>query len=64
MVGNNLGIGLRHPGNSLFFELSSKVKEVLDDAVVDDGDSAVEGQVGVGILVGWATVGCPPGVSD
>src|SRR5262249_1472673 len=37
---------------------------VLDDAVVDDGDAAVGGQVRVGVAVGGGAVGGPAGVAD
>src|SRR5699024_1251118 len=41
-----------------------QVGEVLDDAVVDERELAVIGQVRVGVAVGGTAVGGPPGVAD
>ena len=45
-------------------ELGAEQREVLDDAVVHEGDPAVRRRVRVGVGVGRAAVGGPAGVAD
>ena len=63
-VSGRLAVRLRGEGDSMSLKLSAQGGEILDDSIVDDRDPAVEGQVGVGILVGRGTVGRPAGVAD
>ncbi len=49
---------------ALFHKTALERLEVLDDAVVDDGDLAVAAQVGVGVDVARRAVGGPAGVAD
>ena len=39
-------------------------REVVDDAVVDDGDLSVHGEMRVGVDVTWGTVGRPARMRD
>ena len=61
-MGDDLGIGLRDEDVAERAQLAAQLVEVLDDAVVDDGDAVGGVRVGVG-LVG-AAVGGPAGVAD
>ena len=63
-VSGRLAVRLRGEGDATSLKLSAQGGEILDDSIVDDRDPAVEGQVGVGILVGRGTVGRPAGVAD
>jgi hypothetical protein len=63
-VGNNLGIGLRCEVHPPGLQLRPEFGEVLDDAVVDHGYSAVFAHVGVSVVVRRPTVGRPPSVAD
>ena len=62
-VGDNFGVGLGskiHKG----IEQEPQFGSVLDDAVVDDGDSPGGIEMRMGIRFGDSAVGGPPGVSD
>ena len=61
-VGDDLGVGLGGEAAALGLELGAELAEVLDDAVVDDGDAAAD--VGVGVDLGGRAVGGPAGVAD
>ncbi|MPM15727.1 hypothetical protein SDC9_62099 [bioreactor metagenome] len=60
----DLGVGLGAEGDALGGQLGAQLGEVLDDAVVHDGDPAVLGQVRVRVAVGGGAVGGPAGVAD
>ena len=45
-------------------ELVSQRREVFDDAVVDNGDPSVVTDMRMCVVVGWSSVGGPPGVPD
>src|SRR5699024_2987018 len=62
--GGDLGVGVGEEFDALGDEVLLQVGEVLDDAVVDEGELAVIGQVRVGVAVGGSAVGGPPGVAD
>jgi len=62
--GGDLGVGLAHEGVALREELVLQLGEVLDDAVVDDGELAVVGEVRVRVDVGRSAVRGPAGVTD
>ena len=62
--GRHLGVGLAAERVALAEELGLQLGEVLDDAVVDDGELVVIGQVRVRVRVGRAAVRRPPGVTD
>lgn len=61
---SDLGVGLRHEVVALRRELGLELGEVLDDAVVDDGQLAAIDNVRVRVEIRWTTVGCPAGVAD
>ena len=61
-MGDDLGVGLRRELVAVGDQRGAQLGEVLDDAVVDDGDVAGEMRMRVG-LVGNA-VGGPAGVAD
>ncbi len=63
-VGGDLGIGLTGELDARRLDLCAQRGEVLDDAVVDDRDLAVEGDVRVRVDVVRPTVGGPAGVPD
>lgn len=63
-VGDDLGVGLGGQFVPAFGQLLAQGGEVLDDAVVDDGDPARVVHVRVGVGVGGPAVGGPPGVPD
>lgn len=63
-VHRHLAVGVAgelHPGG---LQLAAQDREVLDDAVVDDGDLAGGVTVWVRVAVGGTAVGGPPGVSQ
>src|SRR5699024_2005330 len=61
-VGGDLGVRVGDQLDTAGLELVAQGGEVLDDAVVDDGCLAVEGEVRVRVDVVRATVGGPAGV--
>ena len=61
-VGEHLGVGVG--GEGLGGEAGAEGLEVLDDAVVDDGDAAGGVEVGVRVAVARFSVGRPTGVAD
>ena len=61
---SHLGVRLRDKFDALGEQLALEFCEVLDDAVVDHGEVAAIGKVGVGIRVGGSAVGRPAGVAD
>ena len=63
-MSGSLSVSLRRKGDALILKLCAQCGEVLDNAVVNDGDAPVEGKVRVGVLIGRGTVGGPPGVTD
>ena len=63
-VRGDLGVGLGGELDAGGLALGAQRREVLDDAVVDDRDRAVGGQVRVRVAVGRAAVRRPPGVAD
>ena len=62
--GGDLGVGLALEGVALGEELVLQLGEVLDDAVVDEGESSVVAEVRVRVAVGRAAVRRPAGVAD
>ena len=63
-VGGDLGVRVGDQLDAAGLELVAQGGEVLDDAVVDDGGLAVEGEVRVRVDVVRAAVGGPAGVSQ
>ena len=63
-VGENLGIGFALKVMATALQLLAQLGEVLDDAIVDDGDATVAAGVRVGVDDGRLAVGSPAGVSD
>ena len=63
-VRDDLGIGGRMERVALFDQATLERLEVLDHAIVNDGNLAVATQVGVGVDVARCTVGGPAGVPD
>ena len=62
--GGDLGVGLAAERVAVGEQLGLDLGEVLDDAVVDDGELVVVGEVRVRVGVGRAAVGGPAGVAD
>ena len=60
----DLGIGLALKVVAAALQLFAQLGEVLDDAVVDDGDTTVAAGVGVSVNDGGLAVGGPTGVTD
>ena len=60
----DLGIGLALKVVAAALQLFAQLGEVLDDAVVDDGDATVAAGVGMGVNDGRLAVGRPTGVAD
>jgi hypothetical protein len=60
----HLGVGLAVEGEAVFEQLLLQRGEVLDDAVVDQGDPAGVVEVRMGVAVGGAAVRRPAGVPD
>ena len=63
-MSGSLGVSLRRKSDALAHKLSAQRGEVLDNAVVNDCDASVEGNVGVGVLISGSAVGGPPSVTD
>jgi hypothetical protein len=61
-VGDHLGVGVRAEFRARPFELLAQLTEILDDAVVDDGEAL--GGVGMRVAFGRPAVGRPAGVPD
>ena len=61
-VDRDLGVGIAGELHAGQLELLAQGRVVLDDAVVDDGELAGGVAVRVGVAVGGASVGGPPGV--
>ena len=60
----DLGIGLALKVMAAALQLLAQLGEVLDDAVVDDGDATVAAGVGMGVDNGRLAVGSPAGMAD
>lgn len=60
----HLGVRLRTEGDAIGQQLLLEEGVVLDDAVVDQRELVVIGQVRVGIDVGWTAMGGPAGMAD
>lgn len=60
----DLGIGLALKVVAAALQLFAQLGEVLDDAVVDDGDTTVAAGVGMSVNDGGLAVGGPTGVTD
>ena len=60
----DLGIGLALKVMAAALQLLAQLGEVLDDAVVDDGDTTVAAGVGMSVNDGGLAVGSPTGVAD
>lgn len=63
-VRDDLGVGLGGEPDAGVLQLGAEPGEVLDDAVVDDGDPAGLVEVRVGVTVGGRAVRGPPGVTE
>jgi hypothetical protein len=63
-VGDDLGVGVAPQRVAGAGEIGAQLLEVLDDAVVDDGDAAAAIQVGVSVPVGRGAVRGPTRVRD
>ena len=63
-VRKDLGVGLALKVMAAALQLLTQLGEVLDDAVVDDGDATVAAGVGMGVDNGGLAVGSPAGVAD
>ena len=63
-LGGDLGVGLALEGVAVGEQFVAQNGEVLDDAVVDQGDAAVGAEVGMRVDVGGAAVRRPAGVAD
>ena len=63
-VGEHLGIGVAREAVTAALELLAQLGEVLDDAVMDDGDAAVAARVRVRVGHGGAAVRRPARVAD
>ena len=59
-----LGVGLRCELYAFGEQFGTQLCEVFDNAVVYDGEAAVVDDVGVSVVVGGSTMGCPTGVTD
>ena len=60
----DLRIGLALKVMATALQLLAQLGEVLDDAVVDDGDAAIAAGVGVSVDDRGLAVGSPAGVAD
>ena len=63
-VGDHLGVDVARKGVPLPCQLTLQFGVVLNDPVVNDGDLTVLIHVGMGVQVGWRTMGGPPRVRD
>ena len=63
-LGGDLGVGVGRELDPGGLELGAQLREILDDAVVDEGDVPVGGEVRVRVAVGGDAVGRPAGVPD
>ncbi len=63
-VDGHLGVGVAGELHAGRLQLTAQAREVLDDAVVDDGDLARRITVRVGVAVGGTAVGGPAGVTE
>ena len=63
-VDQDLGVGLRREDMTGGGELVGQLDVVLDDPVVDEGQTTRAVEVGVGVALGRTAVGGPPGVAD
>ena len=63
-MSNDLAVRLRRQHHTSRDELVSQRCEVFDDAVVDNGDPSVVTDMRMCVVVGWSSVGGPPGVPD
>ena len=63
-MGQNLGIRLGVELVSQLFEFFTEAVIVLDDTVVHHHQSATAVSMGMGVLFGRCTVGCPPGMAE
>ena len=63
-VGDHLGVDVARKGVPLPCQLTLQFGVVLNDPVVNDGDLTVLIHVGMGVQVGWRTMGGPPRVGD
>ena len=61
-MSDHLGVGVGAEFRTLALELVAQLAEILDDAVVDDGEAV--GGVGVGVAFGRSAVGGPTRVAD
>ncbi len=61
-MGDDLGVGVRAELRALLFEFLAQLAEILDDAVVDNGEAV--GGVGMGVALSRPTVGRPAGMAD
>jgi hypothetical protein len=61
-VQDDLGIGLGLEDGALFLQRLAQFAEILDDAVMDDGDAGRG--VRMGVVLGRLAVGGPAGVAD
>ncbi len=61
-MGDDLGVGLALEAMPFRLQLGPEFAEVLDDAVMDDGEPV--GRVGMGVGGGWLAVGGPARVAD
>ena len=63
-VRENFGIGLALKVMAAALQLFAQLGEVLDDAVVDDGDATIAAGVGMGVDNGRLAVSGPAGMAD
>src|SRR5262249_16129040 len=61
-MGDDLGIGIGAERRAGFLQLLAQLAEILDDAVVDDGEAL--GGMWVRVIFGRSTVGSPARVAD
>ena len=61
-MGDDLGVGLGRELGAAALELGAQLGEILDDAVVDDGDAVGRMRMGVGLV--RPAMGRPAGVAD
>src|SRR5262249_52291266 len=61
-MGDHLGIGIGAERRACFLQLLAQLAEILDDAIVDDGEAL--GGMRVRVMFGRSAVGRPPGVAN